>query len=68
MKKFSEKSRKVLRKIFLFLGVSAVALVFQACYGMPYYGYDEWEEGNKGPGQENEPENVPESEEKQVIE
>jgi hypothetical protein len=33
MKKFSEKSRKGLRKLFLILGVSAVSLLFQACYG-----------------------------------
>ena len=39
MNKFSEKSRKVLRKFFLFFGVAAVSLVFQACYGMPMDDY-----------------------------
>jgi len=43
MQIFLEKFRKISRKIFLFLGVSAVSLVFQACYGMPPddYPYDE---------------------------
>ena len=31
----SNKGRKILRNIFRGLGVSAVALFFQACYGMP---------------------------------
>ena len=31
----SLKSRKLLRKIYTGLGLGAVALVFQACYGMP---------------------------------
>ena len=35
MKKFSEKTRKLLRAIYMGLGASAVALMFQACYGMP---------------------------------
>ena len=29
------KGRKVLRVIYRILGVSAIALVFQSCYGMP---------------------------------
>ena len=32
---FSGKLRKGLRKFFIFLGVAAISLVFQACYGMP---------------------------------
>ena len=40
MKKLSEKSRKILRKIYLVLGVAAISLVFQACYGMPMDYYD----------------------------
>jgi len=32
---FLQKTRKVFRKIFLMVGVSAVSLLFQACYGMP---------------------------------
>ena len=35
MLKHSEKIRKLLRNIFRGLGVTATALVFQACYGMP---------------------------------
>ena len=33
MKKISENSRKLFRKFLIFLGVSAISLVFQACYG-----------------------------------
>jgi putative lipoprotein (rSAM/lipoprotein system) len=35
MKKLSEKSRRVLRRIYLGLGAATVSLLFQACYGMP---------------------------------
>jgi len=35
MKKISEKSRNLFRKFFIFLGVAAISLVFQACYGPP---------------------------------
>jgi hypothetical protein len=35
MKKLSEKSRKLLRKVYRILGVTTVALIIQACYGMP---------------------------------
>ena len=35
MKKLSEKGRKALRAIYRVLGVTAVSLIFQACYGMP---------------------------------
>jgi putative lipoprotein (rSAM/lipoprotein system) len=35
MKKTSEISRKILRKIYTGLGLTTVALVFQACYGTP---------------------------------
>ena len=35
MKKLSEKSRRLLRMVYRGLGVTAVSLVFQACYGMP---------------------------------
>ena len=35
MKKLSEKGRKVLRMIYRGLGVTAVSLIFSACYGMP---------------------------------
>jgi len=41
MQRFSEKCRKGLRKFFLILGVAAVSLVFQACYGMPM---EDWED------------------------
>ena len=39
MIKLSEKSRKVIRAIYRGLGVTAVSLIFQACYGplMPDY-------------------------------
>jgi len=39
MKKPSEKGRVFLRKIYRILGVSAIALIFQACYGMPMDNY-----------------------------
>jgi hypothetical protein len=35
MKKFSERGRRILRKIWQLLSVGAVGLVFQACYGTP---------------------------------
>jgi len=35
MIKILGKGRKLIRKFFLFLGVAAISLVFQACYGMP---------------------------------
>jgi len=35
MVKLSEKSRKVLRRIYQGLGAATVTLLFQACYGMP---------------------------------
>jgi len=35
MIKLSGKSRRVIRAIYRGLGVTAVSLVFQACYGMP---------------------------------
>jgi len=35
MRKLSEKGRKILRAVFRVLGVTAVSLVFQACYGPP---------------------------------
>jgi putative lipoprotein (rSAM/lipoprotein system) len=35
MKKTSEISRRILRKILTGLGLTTVALVFQACYGTP---------------------------------
>ena len=43
MRKTSEKGRKLLRKFFIFLGVAAISLVFQACYGpsIPDYDLDE---------------------------
>jgi len=47
MRKFSEKCRKGLRNFFLIIGVSAVSLIFQACYGPPMDSY-EWDEENKG--------------------
>jgi len=40
MKRFSAKVRKVLRKIYLILGVSAVSLTIMACYGMPTGDYN----------------------------
>ena len=38
---FTEKRRKLLRNIYRGLGVSALALLFQACYGMGPDGYDD---------------------------
>ena len=35
MGNFSEKGRNLFRKFFIFLGVAAISLVFQACYGPP---------------------------------
>jgi len=35
MIKLSEKSRRVLRRIYQGLGAATVSLLFQACYGMP---------------------------------
>jgi len=35
MRNILGSGRKLLRKLFLFLGVAAISLVFQACYGMP---------------------------------
>jgi len=40
MKKISEKSRKFFRKICIFLGASAISMMFAACYGMPM---DDWD-------------------------
>ena len=40
MVKLSEKSRKILRKIFMGLGAASVSLLFQACYGMPQGGVE----------------------------
>ena len=41
MKKISGKGRRLLRKIYTGLGLTSVALVFQACYGTPQSnGYD----------------------------
>lgn len=31
---FAEKSRKLLRKIFMFAGAGCISLLFQACYGV----------------------------------
>ena len=36
---FLQKTRRVLRKVYLIVGVSAVSLMFQACYGMPMAPY-----------------------------
>ena len=35
MTKLTEKSRKVLRRIYTVLGASAISVLFAACYGMP---------------------------------
>ena len=35
MVKLSEKSRKVLRRIYQGLGAATISILFQACYGMP---------------------------------
>jgi len=40
MKKISEKSRKFFRKICIFMGASAISMLFAACYGMPMDDYD----------------------------
>jgi len=42
---FSEKSRKWLRNFYRVLGVTAISLVFQACYGMPMDNYFGPEDG-----------------------
>jgi hypothetical protein len=36
MMKISERGRKILRTVFRGIGVSAVSLIIQACYGMPF--------------------------------
>jgi len=41
MRTISEKSRKVLRKIYLFFGAAVISMLFAACYGMPM---DCWED------------------------
>jgi len=41
MKRMEEKSRRWLRKIYQILGVTAISLLFQACYGMPMDGFCE---------------------------
>jgi len=56
MKKFSEKSRKFLRNIYRILGVTAISLVFQACYGMPM----DWDWENDYTGNPGTEEKVPE--------
>jgi len=56
MKTFTEKSRKWLRNIFLALGVAAISLVFQACYGMPMDDWDdEWNWDDRPKSEEEEP-------------
>ena len=35
MKSLSKLTRKVLRKMYLALGATAISLLFVACYGMP---------------------------------
>ena len=35
MRKLSELPRKILRKMYLALGATAISLLFVACYGMP---------------------------------
>ena len=52
MKMISDKSRKLIRELLIFLGVSAISLVFQACYG-PAPVYNPIEE-NEPRGQETE--------------
>jgi len=39
MKKFSEKGRKVLRRILMLLGATTISVLFTACYGMPMDDY-----------------------------
>jgi hypothetical protein len=41
MKKLSEKSRKILRKVYMLFGATAISMLFAACYGMPM---DCWED------------------------
>jgi len=41
MKKISEKSRKILRKIYMVLGAAAISVLFAACYGMPIDDYED---------------------------
>jgi len=48
MTRLSDNFRKGLRNLFLFLGVAAISLVFQACYGMPIDDYDEEESRTEG--------------------
>jgi len=43
--------RRGLRRFFLFLGVAAVSLVFQACYGMPIDEYEGDEDGYRTEGE-----------------
>jgi len=57
MKTISEKSRKLLRRIFMVLGVAAISLVFQACYGMPMDDWD-WEDRYIPPQTEEETEDT----------
>jgi len=49
MVKLSEKSRKVLRRIYQGLGAATISLLFHACYGMPMDGPVMY-----GPGPDNE--------------
>ena len=49
MATFSEKCRKMLRRIFIILGVSAISLMFAACYGMPI---DDGEQENENSTEE----------------
>jgi len=44
MKKISEKGRKIIRKICMLLGASAISMLFAACYGMPMDDYDHLED------------------------
>jgi hypothetical protein len=39
MKIIELKSRQLLRKIFNGVSITAIAFIFQACYGMPHDGY-----------------------------
>ncbi|MCL2558680.1 MAG: hypothetical protein FWE09_09410 [Treponema sp.] len=41
MKKLGEKGRRLLRRVFMLLGVAAVSMTFAACYGMPVGPHDE---------------------------
>jgi len=49
MVKLSERSRKVLRRIYQGLGAATISLLFHACYGMPIDGPVMY-----GPGPDNE--------------